>query len=452
MGKKPKNIADTNTYLRYLNNEMPPEERHAFEKSLLEDDFESEALEGLSSLNQDDIKDDLGWIREKLKSKTQEQKSIPWIRIAAAIILLGVFSFVVYFFADLGPGQKEIAQNKDLETEAAEPAIEPNLEIETDSFDVPHLKEESLPKEMASSMPPKPEEIPEQTEETIVEEPLEVVTKEIPELESQQIQYSEAEQMAAREELAIEDYAESIEQNQAPAQMERAKAKRFVAPAARKKIESDQAQPFMDIDMDSQRTITGTVLSTEDHDALPGVNVLVKGYDVGTITDIEGNYEINIPDEKDVILVFSSVGYNSEEIAINNDEDIEVSMEPDVTALSEIVVVAYGAEGEAEDKAYSYKPPQPAGGNSAFKDYIKQNIQYPTSALDSKTKGTVRLKITVLRNGDISNIEVLKSLGTDFDDEAIRLIKEGPKWEPAIENDTTLERTVKVKIRFKAPD
>ena len=60
-------------------------------------------------------------------------------------------------------------------------------------------------------------------------------------------------------------------------------------------------------------TVTGRATSSEDNSGLPGVNVIVKGTPKGTVTDVEGNYSLDVPDENS-ILVFSSVGYITEEI------------------------------------------------------------------------------------------------------------------------------------------
>jgi TonB family protein len=64
----------------------------------------------------------------------------------------------------------------------------------------------------------------------------------------------------------------------------------------------------------------------------------------------------------------------------------------------------------------------------------------------------VKLKFIVGLNGQISNIEIAKSLGEAFDNEAIRLLKEGPDWAPAEFNGEKVEREVKVKIRFRPPN
>ncbi|MCG8309788.1 MAG: SusC/RagA family TonB-linked outer membrane protein [Cytophagales bacterium] len=91
------------------------------------------------------------------------------------------------------------------------------------------------------------------------------------------------------------------------------------------------------------KTITGKVTAHEDGEGLPGVNVIVKGTSQGTVTDVEGNYSLEVPGEAS-ILVFSSVGYVQEEIMTGNQTVIDVSMVPDITALDEIVVVGYGTQ------------------------------------------------------------------------------------------------------------
>ena len=90
-------------------------------------------------------------------------------------------------------------------------------------------------------------------------------------------------------------------------------------------------------------TISGTVTSSEDAGGLPGVNVVIKGSVQGTVTDVNGAYQIEVPGAES-ILVFSSVGYITEEIAVGNQTVIDLNMSPDVTALEEIVVIGYGTQ------------------------------------------------------------------------------------------------------------
>ena len=94
-----------------------------------------------------------------------------------------------------------------------------------------------------------------------------------------------------------------------------------------------------------ERKISGRVTSAEDGSGLPGVNVLVQGTTVGTVTDIEGEYSLSVPSNASTLL-FSSVGFTSQEVAIGNQNVINVSLAPDVRSLSEVVVTAFGLERE----------------------------------------------------------------------------------------------------------
>ena len=94
-----------------------------------------------------------------------------------------------------------------------------------------------------------------------------------------------------------------------------------------------------------ERTVSGTV-TAEEEGALPGVNILVKGTTIGTVTDIEGNYRVTVPGE-DAVLVFSAVGYTSEEVTVGNQSTVDMLLLPDIKSLSEVVVVGYGTQERA---------------------------------------------------------------------------------------------------------
>ena len=96
-----------------------------------------------------------------------------------------------------------------------------------------------------------------------------------------------------------------------------------------------------------EKTITGTVMDLADNTALPGVNIIAKGTSVGGVTDVDGNYRIVIPDDAQV-LVFSSVGYETEEVVIGNRSVIDMELAPDIRSLSEIVVVGYGTQKKSD--------------------------------------------------------------------------------------------------------
>lgn len=90
------------------------------------------------------------------------------------------------------------------------------------------------------------------------------------------------------------------------------------------------------------KTVTGKVTSADDGTAIPGVNILEKGTNNGTVTDVDGTYSITVTGGSSATLVFSFVGYESQEIAVGNQSSITIALAPNVTALSEIVVIGYG--------------------------------------------------------------------------------------------------------------
>ncbi|MFZ6666288.1 SusC/RagA family TonB-linked outer membrane protein [Peijinzhouia sedimentorum] len=96
------------------------------------------------------------------------------------------------------------------------------------------------------------------------------------------------------------------------------------------------------------RTITGTVTSAEDGEPLPAVSIQLKGTTTGAITELDGTYRINVPQDGGV-LVFSFVGLTTKEVSIGNNTVIDVSLESDIQTLGEIVVTGVAA-GTPEKK------------------------------------------------------------------------------------------------------
>lgn len=96
----------------------------------------------------------------------------------------------------------------------------------------------------------------------------------------------------------------------------------------------------------SAQTVSGKV-TDEAGDPMPGVNILLKGTNTGTSTDINGKYSIEVPSE-DAVLVFSFIGYTTEEVTVGSRSVIDISMMTDIQSLSEIVLVGYGQQDRAE--------------------------------------------------------------------------------------------------------
>ncbi|GAB3776906.1 TonB-dependent receptor [Spirosoma horti] len=83
-------------------------------------------------------------------------------------------------------------------------------------------------------------------------------------------------------------------------------------------------------------------MDSERQSPIPGVNVLIKGTSTGTTTDIDGNYKISVPNES-AVLVFSFVGFSSQEVKVGNRTAVDISLVPDSKSLGEVVVIGYGS-------------------------------------------------------------------------------------------------------------
>jgi TonB-dependent starch-binding outer membrane protein SusC len=86
--------------------------------------------------------------------------------------------------------------------------------------------------------------------------------------------------------------------------------------------------------------ISGKVTAEDDGVGLPGVSILEKGTSNGTVTDADGNYSISVGSNS--TLVFSFVGYASQEVSVSGQTSINVTLQTDVTALNEVVIIGYG--------------------------------------------------------------------------------------------------------------
>ncbi len=117
------------------------------------------------------------------------------------------------------------------------------------------------------------------------------------------------------------------------------------APAASAPAESDMNASLVKVEA-PKRIVRGTV-QDENGSGLPGVSVVVKGTTRGTTTNGEGAFELDIP-EANPTLVFSFVGYSTQEIQVGNQTQIDVKMSVDNKSLDEVVVVGYGVQKKSD--------------------------------------------------------------------------------------------------------
>ena len=464
---------------KYQEGKLTRQEMHLVEKMLLDDPFAAEALEGMESLNDTarlesieaglnlQVADRIG----KGKAKVIPIYQRPW-NIAAALVLLFVASYLLFNNTDLlnpsaSRSQGPIALEKPAEPERSGEKEE-QKSVERKKEPVPVIKGDSILGEDQSQREQQSdgEAIQDfQAQSLKGERAVSQITSPA-DKESGLVAIEKDEEITTDLDIdsdANPDLAQNagaITESKA-VRPEKARKKDAQAPVAEEPVErafsrtTKKASELLIEETASRlndqtgfpKTISGQVISAEDGQGLPGVTLSIKGSNKGVHTDNNGNYKLSV-NESDSILTYSFIGYETEEVIIREQENIDVALEPDNMALEEIVVVAYGNEGEKE----AFIPvvsALPEGGHSDYKRYLKDNLRYPSNALDNEIEGKVKVTFFVQSDGRLSDFEVKKGLGYGCDEEVIRLIKEGPDWQPAKKGETQIKQKVRVKVKFK---
>ncbi|MCF8303385.1 MAG: energy transducer TonB [Bacteroidales bacterium] len=117
------------------------------------------------------------------------------------------------------------------------------------------------------------------------------------------------------------------------------------------------------------------------------------------------------------------------------------------TEIEEYTPVQTEEEEVEEEEIFTVVEQQPSfpGGERARMKYLQENIEYPQMARESGIQGTVYVTFVVEKNGDVTNVEVLRGIGGGCDKEAIRVVKNMPKWNPG------KQRGKPVRVQFNMP-
>lgn len=109
-------------------------------------------------------------------------------------------------------------------------------------------------------------------------------------------------------------------------------------------------------------------------------------------------------------------------------------------SISALIGLSFGAS--------ALTPASFPGGEEAQQQYILVNMKYPQTAKDNGIEGVVAVLFTVKTDGSIGNIKIKRMVDPDLENEAIRLVKQMPAWEPAMDNGTPVESTAEVDVPF----
>jgi TonB family protein len=190
------------------------------------------------------------------------------------------------------------------------------------------------------------------------------------------------------------------------------------------------------------RVVRGKVTDAATGAPLPGVNVTIKGTDTRTLSDARGNFSVEVPAGSPT-LVFNLIGMTTEEQDVRTADFLQVQLEPDAQSLNDVVVIGYGEAGKPAGNAGSVTP---VGGLDEFNRYVKENLRRPDT---TRREVVVNLECVVQADGTLSDFVIRKSAGQVYDREAIRVLKEGPRWQPARQRGKAVAKKVTLRIPFK---
>lgn len=450
---------------KYLSGKLTPAEMHALEKRALNDPFLAEALEGGSMLSADEFISDVNALQKAIHEKTgrgkaSQKKLWMWpMRIAAGLILLAASTYMVINLVDKNTKPSDSIA---LHQENAVPPPSRAGVASDSALTESNLSTEEGSQQSFAEKKDRPE-VAESKSSQAHEERIQSEQEDDQLIALHDVTNEKAEEEQAVEKMKVDEKPILV----APTEVEDAKGEDLSRKKSRgAEIESRKesrdlvttspAGAIAHTQLIPSKQVKGKVTDIDDGLPLPGVNVIVEGTTVGTVTDLNGFFQIDIP-ENQSSLVFSYIGMESKEVIVgqtkNDPEEMHVQLTPDVSELSEVVVTGYGTGEEPPSmEDIKWEITEPEGGKKQYRNYLQQNLRYPEVAIKNNIEGKVTVQFTVEPSGQLTDFRVVKSLNTACDDEVIRLIKEGPKWRPTRRNDEPVKSKAKVKLRFELPN
>lgn len=446
--------ADIEKYHKGL---LPVKEMHALEKAALDDPFLADALEGyaVSGVN---VNADIGDLKSRLAKRTEEENkvvsiaasktsSFSWWKVAAMIVLIAGAGLIVY---QLGFNNKsnDIAQavtkeaataetkdsskatspallNADTNTSSAATAEQEKDEIKTEDA---RSSSANLTKEQALEKNIKPNTI--LAEKKAGNAPTVSVDKHDVALEKIKEEAVNDDSQKKISPAKQEEFKTRRQNDETAGIIREAEQKRNVA-AQNQPVENNFYKKAQERRAFNQTNIFRGRVTDAYNNALPFSNITNIEDSIGTYSDARGYFILTSPDSILNVQV-RSLGFENNNVQLqNNVPNNPVQLQEDRSSLAEVVISNKKPNSNrARDGNMVLQEPEPADGWTNYDLYLANNLKVPEVFKDkpSGIRGEVELAFDVDKNGEPVNITVKKSLCESCDKEAIRLIKEGPKW------------------------
>ena len=386
---------------RYHSGQMPVQEMHELEKAALDDPFLADALDGYVYTKT--LQADLREIQNRLAEKREDQKVIPikgfpWLKIAAAVFVVVTAGWLFYESTNQ-PDKNITLQQKEPEKETSDLSQAQIIPLSADSTQQDNGVTVTNAERTIKSQPSKPSQI---------------------NLNSRKDEVPNYDVAVVEQDVNTEARKASRVQQQEVAVTDSNVFKNNVA--YNRNVASGPSQPRSNffngrvVDNYNRAVRNATVVATN--------NVSVK-------TDNRGVFTLPAQDTT-LNATVKATGFQSNQAKLNLDEPITIVLQPLPSALQEQVVTLSKNKIDSNLYARRQQPRadtlEPEIGWNAFSDYIASNLHEKNEELVKTNEGEVELSFEINSKGEPVNIKVVKSLCEKCDEEAVRLLKEGPKW------------------------
>jgi TonB family protein len=414
---------------KYHKGLLSPKEMNELEKAALDDPFLAEALEGYEA-TATNISSDLSELKKKLEERVSDGKvismapnSLKWWKVAAAVVILGGLGYFI-FQISTGIKNKEVAT---LENKQNHPQVPIN-----DSSKIKGPLPDSVSNSKSSEYVMPDEEI------VMTKTPNEKPTSK-ESINSEANKSDDLDAEITRPAQPAQNYKEqkdsirvdpslglaapvAVEKKQAIADREQNDG----YAAFKKEATSNNRQ---------QANYFNGRIKDANNNPLPFANITNTRDNVGTYADAQGRFTLVSPDSVLDVQV-RSVGFENSKVQLkNNVASNDVVLQENKTVPDKVLSVQKPDTSRSRMANIKFEELEPADGWSNYSTYLANNINVPA---DVKTKesaqGQVQVSFEVNPQGNPVNIKVEKSLCSKCDEEAVRVVKQGPKWKKKSKN------------------
>ncbi|MBC7872522.1 MAG: carboxypeptidase-like regulatory domain-containing protein [Ferruginibacter sp.] len=449
---------------KYHKGQLTSREMHDLEKAAMDDPFLADALEGYAVAGVN-AGADMAALKKRLAVKVDGAKVIPlnsaprnsfrMLRVAAVIVFLASAGLLIYQFGfNKNPGEKIAQRDKtntkeEIASDTVRPTTQPSTPastLVTESTSTATKAGPATDKTVTSSLE-KEEKSGGKTEKIVSGETNGVIGNTRAE-DVVVIKPPVTQPVATPPVKTMDERAEQLKLADKSAEKKEL-ARREINNKAKNKTQEPDKDNFKDQETDQiNRAVAGSRADNNQYynnsntfrgrvtDAgnigVPFANVTnVQDNNAGTYTDAKGYFNLTYPDSVLNVQV-RSLGFENTNVQLRNTVPTnQVIMQDDRKSLSEVVLSKQkpNATARNRDGTMKLEEPEPADGWDNYDTYLVNNLNIPEDFKSKPTtSGAVEVSFEVDKNGGPTSIKVEKSLCTQCDKEAIRLIKEGPKW------------------------